>query len=105
MALVALSGVLFPHGMAIDLLYNMAVRHLFHAPPLPPTPKPRQFSYLISTVLLTTSALSFHYGLPILGFIAGSLVVLGGTLLATTLWCLGSWCYKQIFGQNTIKHA
>lgn len=98
MALVALSGALFPSGMLIDLVYNLAVRHLFHAPPLPPTPKPRQFSYLLSTVWLTGSALSFYYGLPVLGFVLGATVVLGATILTTTLWCLGSWWYRLFFG-------
>jgi len=99
MALVALSGALLPSGMLIDLVYNLGVRHLFHAPPLPPTPKPRQFSYLLSTVLLAGSALSFYYGLAVLGFILGGMVVIGGTILTTTLWCLGSWWYRLIFGQ------
>jgi Domain of unknown function (DUF4395) len=98
-ALVALSGVLFPKGMLIDLVYNLGVRHLFHAPPLPPTPKPRQFSYLLSTTLLAGSALAFYYGLAVLGFILGGMVVIGGTILATTLWCLGSWYYRLIFKQ------
>ena len=51
MALVTFSGALLPSGMIIDLVYNLGVRHLFRAPPLPSTPKPRQFSYLLSTVL------------------------------------------------------
>jgi len=55
MSAIALSGALFPHGMAIDLAYNVGVRHLFHAPRLPPTPTPRRFSYLISTALLAGS--------------------------------------------------
>lgn len=97
MALVALSGALLPSGMLIDLVYNLGVRHLFRAPPLPPTPKPRQFSYLLSTVLLTGSALSFYYGLSVLGFILGGMVVIGGTILTTTLWCLGSWYYRLFF--------
>ena len=97
MALVALSGALLPNGMLIDLVYNLGVRHVFRAPPLPPTPKPRQFSYLLSTVLLTGSALSFYYGLAVLGFISGGIVVIGGTILTTTLWCLGSWYYRMIF--------
>ena len=97
MALVALSGALLPNGMLIDLVYNLGVRHLFHAPPLPPTPKPRRFSYLLSTFLLTGSALSFYFGLTLLGFILGGLVVIGGTILTTTLWCLGSWWYRLIF--------
>lgn len=98
MALVTLSGALLPSGMFVDLVYNLGVRHLFRAPPLPPTPKPRQFSYLLSTVLLAGSALSFYYGLSVLGFILGGMVVIGGTILATTLWCLGSWLYRLIFG-------
>ena len=95
MALVALSGALVPRGMLIDLVYNVGVRHLFGGAPLPPTPKPRQFSYLISTVWLACSAISFAYGLPVLGFLFGGGVVLGATILTTTLWCLGSWFYRR----------
>lgn len=97
LALVALSGALFPRHMVIDLIYNLGVRHLFRAAPLPPTPKPRRFSYLISTSSLAGAALSFYYGLPVLGFILGGVVVMGATILATTLWCLGSWIYRMIF--------
>lgn len=43
MALIALSGALLPNGMLIDLVYNLGVRHLFGAPPLPPTPKHDNF--------------------------------------------------------------
>jgi hypothetical protein len=98
MALVALSGALFPRGMVIDLAYNYGVRHLFRAPPLPPTPKPRQFSYFLSASSLTGAALAFAFGLPALGFILGGMVVIGATILTTTLWCLGSWIYLMIFG-------
>ena len=97
MALVALSGALLPSGMIIDLVYNFGVRHVFRAPPLPPTPKPRQFSYLLSSILLASSAFSFYYNLPALGFICGGLVILGATILTTTLWCLGSWFYRLVF--------
>ena len=100
MALVTLSGALQPSGMLIDLVYNLGVRRLFRAPSLPPTPKPRQFSYLLSTVLLAGSALSFYYGLSVLGFILGGMVVIGGTILTATLWCLGSWFYTLIFGHT-----
>jgi hypothetical protein len=99
MALVTLSGALLPTGMLIDVVYNLGVRHLFHAPPLPPTPKPRQFSYLLSTTLLASSALSFYYGLSVLGFLLGGTVVVGGTILTATLWCLGSWLHRLFFGR------
>ena len=103
MALVALSGALLPSGMFIDLIYNLGVRHLFGAPPLPPTPKPRQFSYLLSATLLAGSSLSFYFGLSVLGFILGGTVVIGAAVLTTTLWCLGSWWYRLIFGRVTSK--
>ena len=103
MALVTLSGVLLPRGMLIDLAYNLGVRHLFGAPPLPPTPTPRRFSYGISTVWLAGSAASFYYGLPLLGFVLGGTVVIGGTILTATLWCLGSWIYRLFFRNATKK--
>jgi hypothetical protein len=93
MALVALSGVLFPRGMLIDLVYNLGIRHLFGSPRLPPTPTPRRFSYGISTLWLAASAASFHFGLPLVGFLVGIPVAVGGAVLATTLWCLGSWFF------------
>lgn len=99
MALVALSGALLPGGMLIDLVYNLGFRRLFRAPALPSTPKPRQFSYLLSTLLLAGSALSFFSGRPVFGWILGGMVVLGGAILATTLWCLGSWFYRQFFNR------
>ena len=100
LALVSLSGALFPRGMLLDLVYNLAVRHLFHAPALPSTPTPRRFSYIISTVFLSGSALSFYFRLSVVGFILGAMVVIGATILTTSLWCLGSWCYRLFF-----KHA
>ncbi|WP_416173184.1 DUF4395 family protein [Cryobacterium sp. 10C3] len=65
--------------------------------PASPTPRPRQFSYLLSTVLIAGSALSFYYGVSALGFVLGGAVALGGTILTTTHWCLGSWFYRLLF--------
>lgn len=100
MALVALSGALLPTGMPIDLAYNLGVRHLFGAPLLPPTPRPRQFSYFLSATLLAGSAVSMYYGLSALGYLLGGIVVVGGAILTTSLWCLGSWFYGLIFGSR-----
>lgn len=97
-ALVGVSGVLFPDGMIVDLLYNHVVRHLFGAPPLPSTPTPRRFSYFISTVFLAGSALAFQLGWTIMGFILGGTVVVAGAVLTTTLWCLGSWIFGMLGG-------
>ena len=103
MALVVLSGALFPRGMLTDVVYNLGARHLFHAPPLPATPKPRRFSYLLSTAFLAGSSVSFYVGLPTLGFILGGLVCVAGAVLTTTLWCLGSWYFKLFFGPVTAE--
>lgn len=102
-AIVPLTGALFPRGMILDLVYNFGVRHMFHAPPLPPTPSPRRFSYLLSTVLIAGSALSFYYGLSALGIVLGGMVALGGTILSTTHWCLGSWFYRLFFAHSAAK--
>jgi len=96
MALITLSGALLPRGMLIDVAYNLGVRHLFRAAPLPSTPTPRRFSYLFSTILLTGSALSFQHGAPAAGYALGGIVAIGGATLAITLWCLGSWAYRMI---------
>jgi hypothetical protein len=98
LALVALSGALLRRGMLIDALYNVGVRHLFGAPRLPPTPKPRQFSYVISTLFLTASALLFHAGWPVLGSVVGGLIV-----IATPHWCLGSFYNRLIFRVRTLR--
>ena len=97
-ALIALSGALFPRGMVLDVVYNVGVRHLFRAPPLPPTPRPRRFSYLLSAGLLTGAAFSHLHRRPVVGFILAGLVVIGATILTTTLWCLGSWIYRLLLG-------
>ncbi len=101
MALVALSGVIFPRAIVIDPVYNLGVRHLFRAPLLPVKPTPRRFSYLLSTTFLTGSALSFYFGLSVLGFILGGLVAAGATILATSLWCIESWYYRLFFKHKT----
>ncbi len=100
MSLVALSGALFPRWMILDLVYNLVVRHLFHAQALPATPTPRRFSYIISTVFLAASALSFHFGWAVWGFIMGGMVAIGAAILTSSLWCVGSWFYRLSF-----KHA
>ncbi len=96
LAATALSGALWPRAMLLDLVYNHGVRHLFGAPPLPPTPPPRRFSYALSAILLTGSALSFALGLPALGFLLGGAVAAGGTILTVSMWCVGSWFYRLI---------
>ncbi len=97
MAVVAASGALFPRAMFIDLVYNYGVRYLFGAPPLPATPRPRRFSYVISAAALTGSALAFRSENATFGLVLGGLVVVGGTILTLSLWCLGSWLYRKVF--------
>lgn len=103
MAAVGAAGAVFPQWMPFDVAYNAGVRHLFHAQPLPPTPTPRRFSYGISAALLAGSAGAFAAGKPGVGLVLGGAVVLAGAVLATTLWCLGSWLYSLAFGIVTVR--
>ncbi|RYV49477.1 DUF4395 family protein [Pengzhenrongella frigida] len=100
MALVALSGSIWPKGMALDLVYNLVVRRILRSPPLPPTPTPRRFSYLLSTAMLAISALFFYIRAPLLGSIFGGTVAIGGAILTGSLWCLGSWIYRLFLGSK-----
>ncbi len=100
MALIALSGALWPRGMVIDVVYNLGVRHLFGAAPLPSTPTPRRFSYLLSALLLTGSALSLYLAAPVVGYVLGGIVVIGGATLTITLWCLGSWTWALVLSNT-----
>jgi len=104
MALVTLSGAVLPHGMLLDVIYNVALRRLIHREPLPSTPAPRRFSYLVSTTLLAGSALSFGTDAPRLGWITGGAVAAGGTVLTVSLFCIGSWLYRQIFTRSAAEN-
>jgi hypothetical protein len=99
MTVVAIIAAILPRGHPIDLICNFGVRYLFGAPALPPNPKPRRFAGVVTTLLLIGSALSFQYGLPVLGFVLGG--SLSAVLLVNTLtnWCLASWMYGLIFSR------
>ena len=105
MALVALSGIIWPRGMVLDLVYNFVVRRPFRTPPLPPTPTPRRFSYLLSTTMLAISAFFLYIGEPLFGFIFGGLVAMGGSSLTGSLWCLGSWIYRLFVGSRKVRES
>jgi class 3 adenylate cyclase len=102
LALVTLFGALLPGGMLTDLIFNFGVRQLFRAPSLPPTPAPRRYCYLLAGTFLAVTALFFYSGLWVLGLLLGGLVVVGGTLLSTTLWCFGSWYYSLFFSSEAV---
>jgi hypothetical protein len=95
MMVVAVTGVLFPRGMVIDVLYNKVAR-LVGARSFPATPSPRRFSYSMSAVLLGVAGMGFFTGNNVVGWVAGGLVVVGGIVLATSLFCTGSWIYSLL---------
>ncbi len=99
MAVVAIIGAILPSGHPVDLIYNFGVRYLFGAPPLPPNPKPRRFACVVTTLFLIGSALSFQYGLPVLGFVLGGSLSAVLLVNALTNWCLAGWMYGLIFGR------
>lgn len=102
MAVVALIGVLLPSGHPIDLLFNHGVRHLVGAEPLPPNPAPRRFACGVGLVMLSSAALAFATGHPVLAWALGGFLVVVAAFNTLTNWCLASWFYGLMFKRTQL---
>jgi hypothetical protein len=79
-----------------DLLYNRGLRPLVGSAPLPDNPPPRRFAMGLAAAWAAASAALFASGHRRAGYVAGSLLGVAGTTVATTHFCLGSWIYRQL---------
>ncbi|MCX6047944.1 MAG: DUF4395 family protein [Chloroflexi bacterium] len=100
LALVAAAGLFLPTP-PLDWLYNVGVRHLFKAPPLPATSRPRRFACLLATLFLLAAAGGFEGGQPALGYLFGGLLTITPAILVSTGFCVPSFIYGLLFGKPT----
>lgn len=84
------------HKHPFDRLYDRAFRPLVGSAPLPDNPPPRRFAMALAAAWAAASAALFASGHRRAGLVAGSLLGVAGTTVATTHFCLGSWIYRQL---------
>lgn len=88
-----------------DVLYNYGFRHLTGGPAMPRYPMPRRFACMLASVWITAEALSFTYGMPLVGHILGWSLVATAAVPVTTGFCVPSFIYKLIFGKSQAATA
>jgi hypothetical protein len=87
-AIAAVAG--FSSHHPFDHVWNGAVRHLFDAPPIPPSPPRRRHSFKVATAMMATIAGLFALGADTAGLVLG-LFALGACTAVTTMnLCLPS---------------
>lgn len=87
----ALGTVLPVHPF--DVPYNLGLRFLFGAPPIPSYGTPRRFACAIATVWIAAIALAFQLGVTTLGVLLGTTFLVGPAVNVTTGFCIPSWLF------------
>ena len=100
LALVPLAflGAVVP-GHPFDVIYNFGLRHLFGTRALPPYGFRRRLGCIAASIVLTASALSFQFGVPMVGYVLGSMVAMGTLLNVTTGLCPPAVVMGLLFGK------
>jgi len=88
-----------------DVVYDRVVRPVTGTPALPRNPVPRRFACVIATGWLLSTAVAFWAGALLLGYALGTLLVVLGTLVATTHRCVGSLVYRLLEGRVIDRQA
>ena len=90
-------GAVFPVH-PFDLIYNLGIRHIKGAPPLPKRGTPGRFACGLTAAWLVATAVLFMAGMGRAGTILGGLLVLMNALAAINNMCLPSMIYRLLFG-------
>ena len=100
LALVPLAflGAVLP-GHPFDVIYNFGLRHLFGTRALPAYGFRRRLGCIAASIVLTASALSFQFGVPMVGYVLGSMVAMGTLLNVTTGLCPPAVVMGLLFGK------
>lgn len=96
-AVVSAVGASFPRH-PFDFLYDGVVRPLIDGPELPANPAPRRFAMVVACIWSAAVGLLFHAELAVAGYVAGALLVVAGSLVFLTHFCLGSLMYRALTG-------
>jgi hypothetical protein len=95
---LAFLGALLP-GHPFDVIYNFGLRHLMKRPALPRYGFRRRVGCVAASIALSASALSFLFGIPVMGYIFGSMVAMGTLMNVSTGLCPPAVIMGLLFGK------
>ena len=98
LGVIALAGAVLPLH-PFDLIYNLGVRRLTGAPPLPHNGTPRRFACATAAVWLAATGAFFAAGYDIVGYVLGFALAAVAMLVATTHICIPSIIFRTACGQ------
>ena len=93
---IAALAALFPVH-PFDLIYNHGIRHLTKTGPLPKRRAQTRFACGVGAVWLVATAIAFHSGRLILGYVLGGALTGVALLVSTTDICIPSMIYNALF--------
>lgn len=104
--LFALAGTAFVGGFLtskhpFDWLYDHTVRHVIGGPKVPASPAPRRFACQLATPWIIAIAIAFLVDAEILAWALAAPLLLVGTIVSTTNWCLPSLIYGLLHHGRT----
>jgi hypothetical protein len=95
-ALVGIGAIAgFTSRHPFDYVWNHAVRHIVHAPALPPNPRRRRDAFKVATTWLALVAVLFAAGANAAALVMGGLLVAACTTVTVTNLCLPSEVFSR----------
>jgi hypothetical protein len=105
MASTALLGGFVLANHPFDHVYNLALRPLLGGPKLPPSPGPRRFACQLATVWVAAIAFAFLAGAPAVAWALAVPLLLAGSFVGATNWCLPSFIYGLLTNRERRAEA
>jgi hypothetical protein len=105
MAATALIGGFITAKHPFDYLYDLAVRPLLGGPSVPPSPAPRRFACQMATPWIVAIAAAFIAGSSTVAWILALPLLVVGTVVTVTNWCLPSLIYGRLHRTRSAKAA
>ena len=105
MAATAMIGGFLTAKHPFDYLYDLAVRPLVGGPSVPSSPAPRRFACQLAMPWIMAIAVAFIAGTSAVAWILAAPLMLVGTVVTLTNWCLPSLIYGRLRRPRAAKTA
>jgi hypothetical protein len=105
MAATAMLGGFVTAKHPFDYLYDLVVRPLVGGPRVPPSPNPRRFACQVATPWIVAIAVAFIAGSSAVAWILAAPLLVVGTVVTLTNWCLPSLIYGRLLRPRAAETA